>query len=87
MGLPTESEITGLDISYLGEPFFWVKSSPSIDTSGMDWSYLGEPFVTDYGAGGVPTTYIKFIGVSWENIGEVMGVGSDSVKKLMGVEP
>lgn len=44
MGLPVDSDLKTLDISYLGEPFCQVLAKEGTDPNTLDLSYLGQPF-------------------------------------------
>ena len=44
MALPTISDLLGLDIVYLGQPFCRVAAKTGVDLNSLDYVYLGQPF-------------------------------------------
>jgi hypothetical protein len=59
MALPSSSDLTTLDIVYLGQPFVQVEAKALASTS-LDIAYLGQPFVA------IPVglnVYVKISGV------------------------
>jgi hypothetical protein len=45
MSIPTKSDLLGMDLAYLGQPFVNVPSKCTTIPSTMDYSYMGQPFV------------------------------------------
>lgn len=45
MALPTLSDMTGFQFSYLGQPFVESGASTSIDLTHFGFSFVGQPFV------------------------------------------
>lgn len=46
MPKPTKQDLSGLDYSWLGQPFVRYAAKSTINTSDLDYSFLAQPFVT-----------------------------------------
>lgn len=76
-------EILSLDYSYMGLPFVMVCANPNDNQLEMDFSYYGLPFVSNCSLY-LPINVNK---VSWRFVDKFLGVNSENVTKIAGVEP
>jgi len=87
MPLPSNTDLTSLDVAYLGQPFVQVEAK-ALTTTSLDVAYLGQPFVAVGPATGLnvwvnvagtwkqaSAAYVKVSGV-WKSVSSISTRGA-----------